>query len=109
MTHQSTLAVEVTNANQVEHRRRIATALNRAIQGKLNCTGSVTLTANVTTTTMTDEKIGADSWIGFMPTTANAAGALATTYISARAQGSATVTHANAATVDRTFVYAILG
>jgi hypothetical protein len=44
-----------------------------------------------------------------MPTTANAAGALATTYISARIDGSATIMHSSTADTDKTFVLLIVG
>jgi len=44
-----------------------------------------------------------------MPTTANAAGALSNLHVSARAQGSATLTHTNTSTTDRTFGVAIIG
>jgi LDH2 family malate/lactate/ureidoglycolate dehydrogenase len=82
----------------------------RGIQaGKLNATTTVTLTENVTTTTLTDARIGAASVILFMPTTSNAAGAMTNLYVSARAQGSATLTHSNTATTDRTFDVVILG
>jgi hypothetical protein len=43
------------------------------------------------------------------PTTANAAGAMTNLYLSARDRGSFTLTHANAATTDRTFLYVRLG
>lgn len=83
--------------------------VNNILRGKLNNTGSLTLTANATTTTLTDERIGANSSIELMPTTANAAGALATTYFNTFADGSCVVNHANAATVDRVFRYTITG
>lgn len=89
--------------------RRVIEAVNVLQRGKFNAIGSLTLTAGATTTTLTDSRIGGESFIGLMPTTANAAGALATTYVSARAKGSATITHANAATVDRTFVVLVIG
>lgn len=65
----------------------------------------VTLRENETTTTITDARIASTTAILMQPTTANAAGALATTYVSetGRAQGSAVITHANAVTTDRTF------
>ena len=88
---------------------QIALVLNGAMQGKLNNTGTVTLTAGVTTTTLSDPRIGPNSYIGLMPKTANAAGAIATTYVSAQTEGSATLTHANAVSVDRTFTYMVVG
>lgn len=80
----------------------IARTLNLVLNGKQNVTTTVTLTAGVTTTTLYDSRIGYFSVVLLMPTTANAAGALATTYI-APGDGNAVITHLNAATVDRTF------
>jgi len=79
--------------------------------GKLNAAdaSSVTLTPSVTTTTLTDSRIGAGSVILLMPTTANAAAALGGLYVSARTTGSATLTHANTAAVDKTFAYLVIG
>lgn len=83
--------------------------VNQILRGKLNNTGSVTLTANAASTTLTDERIGANSVILLCPTTANAAGALATTYFSAFTEGSCTITHANNAQNDKTFRYTVTG
>ena len=95
---------------EAEHRRKMAEAINNILRGKIiQPIGSVTLTASQTTTTLSNPLIGASSWIGFMPTTANAAAATANLYVSARSDGSATLTHANNAQVDRTFVYIIFG
>lgn len=89
--------------------REIAQRVNRILQGKLNAVTSLTLTANDTTTTLTDVRIGAATWIGLMPTTANAAAALGTTYVSARDTGTATITHANDASTDKTFDVLLIG
>lgn len=102
-------AVEPFNDDDKAHRRALAVVLNNAMQGKLNNTGTFSLTANAASTTLTDARIGANSTVLLMPTTANAASALATTYFSAFADGSCTVTHANNAQADKTFNYAVLG
>lgn len=103
------LSVEPYNDDEKAHRRALAIVLNNAMQGKLNNTGTLTLTANAASTTLTDARIGANSTILLMATTANAAGALATTYFSGFVDGSCTVNHANNAQVDRTFRYAVIG
>ena len=95
--------------DQPQWLRLIASAVNNMLQGKLLCTGTKTLTANAATTTLTDSRIGANSFISFMPTTANAAAALGGLYVSARADGSATLTHANNAQADKTFTYLVIG
>lgn len=89
--------------------RLIADVVNGVMDGKINATGTVTLTANAASTVLSDMRIGPDSCIPLMPTTANAATALATTYVSSRGKETATITHANNAQTDRTFCYAVLG
>lgn len=87
--------------------------LNNLLQGKQNNSthGSVTLTANQATSTLTDPLLTPNSVIVFMPTTANAAAELGngTLYVSARTAESATLAHANNAQADRTFEYRIFG
>lgn len=91
--------------------RQIAQAVSRLAAGQSNATGSVTLTANAATTTVTDARMGAASVVLFDPTTANAATELAagTMRVSTRAGGSFTITHANNAQTDRTFKFLIQG
>lgn len=89
--------------------REIAERINALILGRINTVGTVTLVANATTTTVTDENAHRQVAPILIPTTANAAAALATTYVSARGSGTFTLTHANAATTDRTFIYVLLG
>ena len=79
------------------------------LAGKLNCSGTVTLTAGATSTTLTDTRIGGSSVILFCPTTATAATATANLRVTAKADGSATLTHSNTADVDKTFDYAVIG
>lgn len=94
-----------------QHRRLIAQALIRAMAGGLNVTGTVTLTANVASTVVTDKRVGPGTVIDFMPITSNAAleQAAGTMFVSARTDENFTITHANNAQVDRTFGYSILG
>lgn len=83
--------------------------LNQGLNGKINGGGEVTLTANSATTTLTDALLGTQSRIHLTPMTSNGAAALAGLYVSARAKGTATLTHANNAQTDRTFMYSIFG
>jgi len=94
--------------NPDEHRRKLAEVLTGVMDGKINATGTVTLTASTSTTTLTDERIGTGSIILFMPTTENAAGEIGM-YVSARGKKTATITHASMSQTDRTFAYAVLG
>lgn len=97
--------------DELMHRRAIAAWMREAHQGKLACTGNVTLatSASASSTTILDARIGAFSFIGFMPTTLNAASAMPALYVSSRSQGGAIVSHAINAAADKTYVYAILG
>jgi hypothetical protein len=91
--------------------RQVAAVVNRVVQGKLNCTGSVALAAGTTTTTVNDARATATSVVLLMPTTANAAVELGngTLFVSARDKGSFTLTHANNAQIDRWFDFAVIG
>ena len=91
--------------------RQVAAIVNRLAQGKLNCIGSVTLAVGAVSTAVSDPRATATSVLLLMPMTANAAAELGngTLYVSARAKGSVTLTHANNAQADRTFGYVLIG
>lgn len=97
--------------DEAEHRRKLAEGANLALQGKVLSVGSVTLAENSAVTVLADTRIGVESFIGFMPTTANAAAEVGngTLYITGRTDGEATLNHANNTQTDRTFVYVVLG
>lgn len=96
--------------DEKEHRRQIAQMLNdRVNKGKFNCTVSLTLTPSATSTTLIDERIGANSFLDFMPQTANAALAKSSIYVTNQAKGQCTVNHASSANVDQNFNVVILG
>lgn len=95
--------------NEEEHRRQIALSLANAMSGKMNAVTEVTLTASATTTTFTDARIGANTFFGFQPLTADAAGAVAGLYVSSQANGTATLTHSSASSLDRTFRVLLIG
>jgi hypothetical protein len=98
-------------ADDTEWKRKVGAWILEANQGNLNNTAVVTLTANAGSTTVTERRAGEFSFIGFMPTTANAAAELGngTLYVSAQGKQTFTITHANNAQADRTFTYCILG
>lgn len=100
-----------THHNEEEHRRFLADTANLALQGKVLSNNEVTLTANTTTTTKKDFNVGKDSVICFMPTTANAAEAKKTMYVSNidPRNNQFTITHTNDANTDKTFKYVVLG
>ena len=91
--------------------REVASAINLLIDGKNNATGTFTLTASTTTTTVSDLRAGTNSVITYVPITANASSEIGagTIFISARNDESFVLTHANNSQSDRTFIYAIIG
>jgi hypothetical protein len=88
-----------------------AAAIQQLAAGRSNAVGVVTLTASATSTTKTDKNCAAGTVPILVPTTANAAAALGTTYIPTAtvSNGSFVIQHASAASVDRTFLYALHG
>jgi len=101
--------VKTFDEDQARHRRELAVVVNNLLAGKMNVVGSLTITANAASTTLTDSRIGTSSVVLLMPTSANGAAALASTYFSGFGNGSCTVNHANNAQTDRTFNYAVIG
>jgi hypothetical protein len=94
--------------------REVAEVVNKALRGKINSTGVVTLATGAATTTVNNALVGALSVILLMPQTAHAAAELqnGTIYIkpSDIVEGvSFKITHANDANADKTFAYVILG
>jgi hypothetical protein len=88
---------------------RLFDQIEGLLNGRSRNRGTVTLTANVTTTAVDDARFESGQTVVLVPMTANAAGALATTYVSARTAKQFTLTHANTATTDRTFEYIFVG
>jgi hypothetical protein len=97
--------------NEGEHQRRLAIAINGLLNGKHNAFGSVTLTASSATTTLQDQRIGANTVLHFTPTTANAAAGLAVLYQTYpnTTKKQSTLNHANNSESDRTYVYSLHG
>ena len=93
------------------HVQQVVERVNQILQGRLNVTLVVTLTANSGTTTVIDARIGAFTSLMFCPMTADAAAEMAggTLYVSDQKSGQATITHANNAQIDRQFMTVILG
>ena len=91
--------------------RQVALVVNNILDGKINATGTVTLTASAASTAVTEDRAGATSVILFMPTTANAATEQAAggMYVSSRGKQTFTITHANNTQTDRKFDYIVIG
>lgn len=107
---QGSVAVPVYEPDEDAHRKRISEWSKEVMRGKLNNVGSITLATGTTTTTVTDDRVGIHSFVGMMPTTANAASAqaLGSMFI-VPGSGSFIITHNNSASADKTFTYCVLG
>lgn len=86
---------------------------NRAIRdlfaGRSNAAGTVTLTANTTTTAVNALNCSAGSKVFLFPRTANAAAVVASTYVATVASGTFTITHPSNANADKNFFWVALG
>lgn len=91
--------------------KKIILSLQQLAAGRSNAVGTVTLTASMATTTVTTANCASGSVPVLVATTTNAAAEFknGTILISAVANGSFTITHANNAQTDRTFLYALHG
>ena len=103
------LNVPVSMPNQAQHLRLISNTVNNTLDGKLNSTGDVSLRASQTTTTLVDERISLNSVIILEPTNANSNTAKANLFVSAKINGSATLTHASSSNTDQNFGYVVIG
>lgn len=82
--------------------------LNQLMRGKTNnVTPDFTLTLSSTTTVVTDERIGANSWIGLMPIDALAAGEMGI-YVLSQGKQTCTISHGSGSNT-RTFRMVIVG
>ena len=88
--------------------RSVAEVVRGIMDGKTNNTGLITLTQSQTTTTLTDRRIGPTTVILFSPLNDKGAAELGTLYVSARGQGTATLTHGSH-NFDIKYAYALIG
>jgi hypothetical protein len=91
--------------------KKIVLAIQQLAAGRSNAVGTVTLAAGSAITMVADKNCAAGSTPLLTPATANAAAEIGngTLFVSAVANGSFTISHANSATTGRTFLYAIHG
>lgn len=87
---------------------KFALSLQQIAAGRSNAVGIVTLRANETTTIVDDMNCASGSVINLTPTTANAAAAIGSSYVTS-SNKSFTITHASNSQTDRTFYYGIQG
>lgn len=90
---------------------KFAFAIQQLAEGRSNATGTVTLTANAASTTVTAPTCGSGSAPLLIPTTAHAAAEVGngTIYIGTISNGSFVITHANNSQTDRIFRWVALG
>lgn len=91
--------------------RKIVMSIQQLAAGRSNAVGTATLTANATSTVVSNANCSSGSTPILTAMTANAAAEVGagTLYVSDVANGSFTIRHANNAQTDRTFRYAIIG
>lgn len=89
--------------------QRLFEQIEALLNGYARNSGTLTLTANAASTTVSDARFQSSQIPVLVAMTANAAVALATTYVSARGAGQFTLAHANNAQVDKTFGYVFVG
>lgn len=95
-------------ADEATWQRTFTNWMHEANKGHLLATGTVTLNANVHETTVSDTRVCNSTFIGFMPTTANAAlewQRLRTL----QTNGLFVIVHGNTTTTDRTYIYSLMG
>ena len=88
--------------------RALWTRFETVQQGKLNAIGSVTLNTSATTTSISDARIGSESFITLMPRTTAAGQSTVQYWVSARSKGAATIAHAST-TASLGFDYLVIG
>jgi hypothetical protein len=88
---------------------KFAVAIQQLYAGRSNATGTVTLAAGAASTVVNPPNCALQSAVFLFPKTANAAAALATTFINSVGKQSFTISHANNAQTDRSFFYVCLG
>lgn len=91
--------------------QRIVDAIIQLIEGRSNAVGDITLTPGATSTVVSFPNVSTDARVFLFPQTANAAAAMATTYIKKADidRGVFVITHANNAQADRDFSFLCIG
>lgn len=88
---------------------KFALAIQQLYAGRSDATGAVTLAAGATSTVVNPRNCAPQCAVFLFPKTANAAAALATTFVSSVGKQTFTITHANNAQTDRSFFYVAIG
>jgi hypothetical protein len=90
--------------------REVSEVVNNLVEGKINSTGVLNLTASSTTTVVSDLRVNPNSVILWTPKSASAAQELTHLYLSSVGKQTFTLTHrSNSNTSDIIFHYVVLG
>ena len=90
--------------------REVSEVVNNLVEGKINSTGVLNLTASSTTTVVNDLRVNPNSVILWTPKSSNAAQELTHLYLSSVGKQTFTLTHrSNSNTSDIIFHYVVLG
>lgn len=95
--------------DEQKHRQKISEWAKQVNQGHIKNVGTLTLAPSTVSTTVADARVGGSSFIGLSPTTANAASAVSSVFVSTVGVQTFTLTHASTASVDKKFTYCVLG
>lgn len=104
-------SIPSTYRDATSHLRLVVNALRELANGRVDSASEVTLTANATTTVVTNPRVAPTTKLFFAPLTSNAAAeqGAGTMYVSSKGDGTFTITHANNAQTNRDFDYVVLG
>ncbi|MCX8501392.1 MAG: hypothetical protein ORO03_06840 [Alphaproteobacteria bacterium] len=102
-------SVPETLSDETLHRRRLATALNLLLVGKMNVSTDLVLRVAATETPIIDARISLQSVLLFTPMSGSAAAELGSLFVASQASGSAVVQHSSSSALDRKFRLVILG
>jgi len=103
---QAQVALKELSKRLAEH----AGTIRQSTEGQNVVTGTVTLTANAASTTVTKDEIPADGYAFLFPRTANAAAEFGagSIYTATTTKGQFVITHANDANSDKTFGWHVM-
>lgn len=101
-------SVEIDMPDERRHRKELARVLNLVARGWMNVALFVTLDPGVATTTVIDARISAQTAAILCPTSANAAAAIPTTWVTCT-NGEMVIHHANNGQTNRTFTVGLIG
>jgi hypothetical protein len=95
--------------NTIGFWKELLLVVQNLYDGKIQCTGQVTLVENETSTVVIDPRCCEQSVVHLSPFSANAVAVVNSTYVSSYGNGTFTITHTSLSSADRIWRYAIIG